>query len=97
MNKNDMDEIRQVMLRGIEDKPQAFPSVLEVDGASFFIQGMTLRDWFAGRAMANLQWYWDYDNAKSAEMAYRIADAMLAARDRNQGAAIAKAEGRAEG
>jgi hypothetical protein len=33
--------------------------------------------------MAELQWYTDTDeNAKQAEMAYRIADAMLAAREK---------------
>jgi hypothetical protein len=70
------------------------------------IRHMTLRDWFAGQAIQNAYLLYDdaYERtvsdetyAEAATNAYRIADAMLAARDRNQGAAIAKAEGRAEG
>jgi hypothetical protein len=60
----------------------AFPSILNIYGIREEQTGMTLRDWFAGRAMANLQWYRDDDNAKSAELAYRIADAMIAAREK---------------
>ena len=48
--------------------------------------GMTLRDWFAGQALAGIssghdrdgRWSWEANAA--AREAYRIADAMLAAR-----------------
>jgi hypothetical protein len=66
------------MSKAPKDGGQAFPR-----GHFEWKDGMTLRDWFAGRAMAELQWYTDTDeNAKQAEMAYRIADAMIAAREK---------------
>lgn len=42
--------------------------------------GMTLRDWFAGQALANTYAQHEQDPSKVAEWAYQIADAMLAAR-----------------
>ena len=41
--------------------------------------GMTLRDWFAGQALAS-DWAGDYSPTGAAEQAYRYADAMLAER-----------------
>jgi hypothetical protein len=66
------------------DRPEnqpAFP-VSTIDG--FTQDGMTLRDWFAGQALAgllahpdsNIQWIADY----GAGRAYKMADAMLAER-----------------
>ena len=47
--------------------------------------GMTLRDWFAGQALASMTIAPDYSkgpcNASMADRAYHIADAMLAARE----------------
>ena len=42
---------------------------------------MTLRDWFAGQALAAA--YTQHENSpdKTAEWAYQVADAMLAARE----------------
>ena len=42
-------------------------------------EGMTLRDWFAGQALAS-DWAGDYSPTGAAEQAYRYADAMLAER-----------------
>lgn len=42
--------------------------------------GMTLRDWFAGQALANRYTQEARDDKKVAQWAYQIADAMLAAR-----------------
>lgn len=45
--------------------------------------GMTLRDWFAGQAMAGAAYNFANGQADAAaEKAYRFADAMLAARER---------------
>lgn len=47
--------------------------------------GMSLRDWFAGQALAGMQIWADYSkghcNAAIVERAYIIADAMLKARE----------------
>lgn len=45
-------------------------------------EGMTLRDWFAGQSLANP--YTAHENSpdKTAEWAYQVADAMIAARDK---------------
>lgn len=51
----------------------------------FGAHGMSLRDWFAGQALAGLAGISDgYDDHKGqsvAGIAYRLADAMLAARE----------------
>lgn len=56
----------------------AFPLSREQEG--WFESGMTLRDWFAGQALAN-----SYANSASAnkvaEWAYQIADEMLKKRN----------------
>jgi hypothetical protein len=58
-----------------DNSPPAFPVQ---DG--FYAAGMSLRDWFAGQALATLQPHWD---AKPlAKAAYEVADAMLAERER---------------
>jgi hypothetical protein len=72
------------------ENPQAFPSG---DKAAFptatYEPGMTLRDWFAGQALAGL--LADSDMASTptgfAEGAYQYADAMLAERARARGEA----------
>jgi hypothetical protein len=58
----------------------AFPTVMigELEG------GMTLRDYFAAKAMTGLltaEIVGEYSNEHVAEIAYRIADAMLKARE----------------
>lgn len=64
----------------IDDGGPAFPlhpGVLpDWDGQN----GMSLRDWFAGLALANQYTQHDCDPHKVAEWAYHIADAMIAAR-----------------
>lgn len=44
------------------------------------VSGMSLRDWFAGQALANVYTFNDGDPDKVAMWAYQVADAMLAAR-----------------
>ena len=51
--------------------------------------GMTLRDYFAGQALASMDYGWFESYKRESEMAsqsYAIADAMLAARERKEGA-----------
>lgn len=50
--------------------------MMEMDAAP----GMTLRDWFAGQALANVYTAHEANHEKVVEWAYQIADAMLAAR-----------------
>lgn len=44
-----------------------------------FYYGMTLRDYFASKAMREMNWG-KFEHSLCAETAYKIADAMLAAR-----------------
>lgn len=67
------------------DNPQAFPCLdSSGDGLSMRDPGMTLRDWFAGQALAGMlaseAGIPPYSNSWAAERAYQMADAMLAAR-----------------
>lgn len=62
------------------DNPSAFPSqeLREQDDADWILHpGMTLRDYFAGQALAMSQ---PDGPASLADWAYRVADAMLAER-----------------
>jgi hypothetical protein len=59
------------------DGGPAFPIGLGLGGAYL---GMTLRDYFAGQALVALVNYMGTEQERS-ERAYRIADAMIAARD----------------
>ena len=72
----------------MSDNPRAFPLPhFEQNGKVFYQDGMTLRDWFAGQALALLGGRsWD-DTCSDAGLikiwahsAYGIADAMLEAR-----------------
>lgn len=53
----------------------AFPVTYGNDGVE---HGMTLRDYFAAKAMIRMQWNYPQVNASQC---YQIADAMLAARE----------------
>lgn len=59
--------------------PLALQDVLTANG--YIGAGMTLRDWFAGMALAN-SCYCDGDAPHNAEWAYTQADAMIAERER---------------
>lgn len=68
------------------ENPPAFPLAPGTMPDDWGFSGMTLRDWFAGQAINGM--YANHGCAKGSEMdlladarkAYRIADAMLAAR-----------------
>lgn len=66
----------------ISDNPPAFPNDGRIQLGDDY-QGMTLRDWFAGQALAVC----NKDVSKTyndwATQAYRLADAMLLARKEN--------------
>jgi len=46
--------------------------------------GMSLRDWFAGQAIVDALYINDDDIEKLADWAYKVADAMLAAREKEE-------------
>jgi len=56
----------------------------ESDVSDEFYPGMSLRDYFAGQALAGMRAkpYFDQSAEKTADLAYADADAMIAARDR---------------
>ena len=72
-----------------KDGGPAFPVVIPLNQSAEFFTGMTLRDWFAGKAMTTMFYPAimesirtdnDLDCLKVAEFAYTMADAMLKAR-----------------
>ena len=67
------------------DGGPAFPCT---DAKGFVSDGMSLRDYFAGQALAGMQIWADYSkghcNAALVERAYVIADAMLAERQKER-------------
>lgn len=73
------------------NNPPAFPMTGEGYSSPKYSQyGMTLRDWFAGQALAGLSsatdatGLWQTDPVSASTRAYVYADAMLAERERNQ-------------
>ena len=65
------------------DSPYVFPSTNSVklgDYVTIGHPGMTLRDWFAGQALAHQYTQHDGDSKMAAAWAYAIADAMIAER-----------------
>ena len=70
----------------INDGGSAFP----ISRPDWYEGGMTLREWFAGQALIAISSRWggtlgDIDSAdakRSAEIAYRIADAMISEADK---------------
>lgn len=71
----------------IDDGGPAFPTENERQTGphSYHWTGMTLRDWFAGKALTSMNYDWFDSFRRSQEMAeeaYNIADAMLAARNK---------------
>lgn len=73
----------------IDNGGPAFPRPMTVKDEDSYIQdhgdfGMSLRDWFAGKALAGLLTHPNMfgDPAHYAVVAYRYADAMLVAREK---------------
>ena len=59
----------------------AFPQISELGDIAATSGGMTLRDWFAGQALAGHYCDWGkYSMNEIAQMSYTLADAMLEAR-----------------
>jgi hypothetical protein len=44
------------------------------------VPGISMRDWFAGQALAGIKWQGYEELTASAQVCYALADAMLAAR-----------------
>lgn len=77
----------------VNDGGPAFPVVVPTD-FQFAEDGMTLRDWFAGQALTGLLAHQQEDGSgflhelgpgAAAHQAYRFADAMLRARQSQEG------------
>ncbi len=64
--------------KSIPDGGPAFPPMHDPDTHA---SGMTLRDYFAAKALSNPYTFDDSSSEKVAQWAYHIADAMLAARE----------------
>lgn len=74
------------MSEKIEDGGPAFP--VPDEGQGWGAAGMTLRDWFAGQALAGMLADPNVPGKprQTSEAAYELADAMLAARAKEPGA-----------
>jgi len=62
----------------------AFPQLVLSNNGTYAEGGMSLRDYFAAKAMTGLltaEIVGEYSNEHVAEISYRIADAMLKARE----------------
>jgi hypothetical protein len=59
----------------------AFPIVVDYGDGVKYQTGMTLRDYFAAKAMQALLGYEESTLQNDAEVAYQMADAMMKARD----------------
>ncbi len=62
--------------------PKAFPSELHYVDTTTFSGGMTLLDYFAGRAMQGITVKRDYTAESVSEDSYKIAKAMLKEREK---------------
>ena len=68
------------------DGGQAFPGFDWIDQAGRKNPaGMTIRDYFAGQALAGMPWSPSISVQDQSTECYQIADAMLAARERKEG------------
>jgi hypothetical protein len=67
----------------IKDGGPAFACACASDGVSHIEDGMTLRDWFAGQALAGMAAYAGMQDPTDsiAHLAYVMADAMIAQRE----------------
>ena len=64
------------------NKPTNPPAFPRGTGVTPYNSGMTLRDYFAAKAMQGFQEQWVYDNSDEiANKAYAMADAMMKARE----------------
>ena len=63
------------------NNPPAFPIVIDLGDGVKYQTGMTLRDYFAAKAMQALLGYEESTLQNDAEVAYKMADAMLKARE----------------
>ena len=69
------------------NNPSAFPIVIDMGDGVKYHNGMTLRDYFAAKAMAAIlqtddDLEWDDDQNSLASAAYGYADAMLRVREK---------------
>ena len=78
------------MSKPINDDGPAFPCDFNMSTFEHEVKGMTLRDWFAGQALAGLLTQLAEDEfgpGHFAKASYEMADAMLAARNQKGGQA----------
>lgn len=82
LDVDDPDQLHRLIDQSREDARAAFP-IATIDG--FSQDGMTLRDWFAGQALGMAKEGNPTCAKSEAEFAYKVADAMIAARQEGEG------------
>ena len=68
-------------MKTTNDGGPAFPTVARDGNWQPHHDGLSLRDYFAGQALAGMPWSYEISCKDQAKQCFQIADAMLAARE----------------
>jgi len=79
-----MNDTKQLINDGGPAFPCASSMIVNGKQATVPAQGMTLRDYFAGKALAGMPWHREIAVKEQAKECFQIADAMLAESKRKE-------------
>jgi hypothetical protein len=85
MTPQQIETVKSQIMETTQGQEQAFPCVVPMNDHSFLLQGMSLRDWLAGKAMQGMLANPSLDIVEMEDVvcdAYKYADIMLAHRNR---------------
>jgi hypothetical protein len=88
MTPQQMQTIKEQITEVTQNQVQAFPCVIPMSDASYFLGGMSLRDWLAGQAIQGMLANPSLNTVEIEDVvcdAYQYADVMLAERTKPKG------------